>query len=302
VALVQRLFLELLPCLVLGMALGRIQPQLSARLAGPLIRWGVPISLVGLLLRSGMRSDLVVTALIALLGPSLGLLLIALVPWLARRLDSGPMRLGAVVGNTAYWGVPVALALLPAAAVAHAITFDVVATLFTWNVGPLLMERRLAGLGPLLRRLVQNPASQGLVVALVLQQTPWSAPLGQWLWWPARLVLWLALTMVGMRLGMMLRLPLTLSWPRQDLLAAVGAKLVLAPALMLLLATLTRLPETARNAVVLQAAAPSALAVLLLAEARGDDAEPAANLVLASTALALVSVPLWWTLCGFLGS
>jgi hypothetical protein len=28
----------------------------------------------------------------------------------------------------------------------------------------------------------------------------------------------------------------------------------------------------------------------------------AASLVLASTALALVSVPLWWVLCGFLGA
>jgi len=297
---VQRLLLELVPCLLLGMALGRAFPHLSARLAGPLIQWGVPVSLVGLLLRAGMGPNLALSGLLGLVGPGLGLLVIARVPWLAQRIATGPLRLGAVVGNTAYWGVPVAMALLPPAAIAHAITFDIAATLFTWNVGPLLLEGRIDSLRQLGQRLLHNPASQGLVVALVLQQTPWRGVVGQWLWWPARLVLLLALTMVGLRLGMMLRLPL--ARPQPGLLATLAAKLLLAPALMLLLARVVGLPAEARTAVVLQAAAPTALAVLLLAEASGREVESAASLVLASTALALVSVPLWWVLCGFLGA
>jgi hypothetical protein len=53
--------------------------------------------------------------------------------------------------------------------------------------------------------------------------------------------------------------------------------------------------------VVLQAAAPTAISVLLIAEAaeaqgRADEAAPAAALVLWSTLAALVSVPLWWLL------
>jgi predicted permease len=46
--------------------------------------------------------------------------------------------------------------------------------------------------------------------------------------------------------------------------------------------------------VVLQAAAPTAISVLLIAEAAGMHQDRTAHLVLWSTLLALVSVPLWW--------
>ena len=61
-----RFALELLPSLGLGLLLGRLFPGLPARLAPPLITWGVPISLVGLLLRSGLRADLVHVRLVDL--------------------------------------------------------------------------------------------------------------------------------------------------------------------------------------------------------------------------------------------
>jgi predicted permease len=49
-----------------------------------------------------------------------------------------------------------------------------------------------------------------------------------------------------------------------------------------------------RHAVVLQAAAPTAISVLLIAEASGMHQDRTAHLVLWSTLLALVSVPFWW--------
>ena len=57
---------------------------------------------------------------------------------------------------------------------------------------------------------------------------------------------------------------------------------------------LLRLPELVRHAVVLQAAAPTAISALLIAEAAGRHQERTAHLVLWSTLLALLSVPLWW--------
>jgi predicted permease len=79
-------------------------------------------------------------------------------------------------------------------------------------------------------------------------------------------------------------------------------KLLLFPAAMLALSLLTPLPALARQAVVLQAAAPTAVAVLLLSEASpaGNDGSSsrAATLVLWSTAIALGSVPLWRLLLG----
>lgn len=46
--------LELGPALALGLLLGRRWPRMPARLAPPLVHWGVPFSLTGLLLRAGL--------------------------------------------------------------------------------------------------------------------------------------------------------------------------------------------------------------------------------------------------------
>jgi hypothetical protein len=77
---------------------------------------------------------------------------------------------------------------------------------------------------------------------------------------------------------------------------AVAFKLLAMPLLMLAFTTLIPLPLAVRDAVVLQAAAPTAVSALLLAEAAGRDSERTAQLVLTTTLLALVTVPLWWWL------
>jgi predicted permease len=219
------------------------------------------------------------------------------------------------VGNTGYWGLPVGLALLPAEAIGFTIAFDLMATLITWSLGPLLLDRRAGNLRQQLRVLATSPAIRGLLLALLVHQTPWSATLAQWLWWPARLVILVALAMVGMRLGLVLRRRHPGPVRPPGLGVALAGKLLALPLAMLLLANLLELPPLVRDAVVLQAAAPTAVSVLLLTEAatagqqgaatakRQGAVEAVAKLVLWSTTLALVSVPLWWWLLrGPLGS
>jgi hypothetical protein len=283
--------LELGPALVLGLLLGRRWPQLPARLAPPLVNWGVPFSLTGLLLRAGVDWRYGQVALLALVAVALGLLLV-------RGCFRGPHeQLAAVVGNTAYFGIPATLALLPPQAVGYAISYDLAATLFTWCLGPLLLAGERLQPQPLLRALAASPASRGLVAATLLQVTPWSGVLAGWLWWPARVVVLLSLLLVGMRLAQRtaIQLPRRL-WP------VLAVKLLVFPlallGLCLLLArTPMALPPLAMAAVVLQAAAPTAVAVLLLAEATPQRpaamAQAAAGLVMVSTLLALLTVPLW---------
>lgn len=312
-----RFLLELVPPLGLGLLLGIRFPGLPGRLAPPLITWGIPISLVALLLRAGFRAELLTAALMAAAASGLGLLLMRL-PALGRRIPEGSLQLGCIVGNTGYWGLPVGLALLPAEAIGFTIAFDLMATLITWSLGPLLVDRGSTGVRRQLQVLATSPAMRGLALAVLLHQTPWSAALAQWLWWPARLVVLVALALVGMRLGLMLRRrpagPAGAAGG-SALLAPLVGKLLVLPAAMLLLAGLLGLPSPLRDAVVLQAAAPTALSVLLLTEAAAagqqgatgsgwrQATEAVATLVLWSTALALVSVPLWWwLLSGPLGS
>jgi predicted permease len=142
-----------------------------------------------------------------------------------------------------------------------------------------------------------SPALKGLAIALAIHLTPWDDAVAALLWIPSRLVLLLALTVVGMRLGVMLRRPegaAIRAGERGPLATALAFKLLVLPLLALVVGQLLRLPELVRHAVVLQAAAPTAISVLLIAEAAGMHQDRTAHLVLWSTLLALVSVPLWW--------
>ncbi|MFO7630526.1 MAG: malate transporter [Prochlorococcaceae cyanobacterium] len=294
--------LELLPALCLGLLLGRRWPGLPARLAPPLVHWGVPFSVMGLLLRGGLNWRFGQVALLALLAVAAGLLLVSF--WLRSPVE----RLGAVVGNTAYFGIPAVLALLPAEAVGYAISYDLAATLFTWTLGPLLLAGQPLRLRPLLRALTSSPASRGLLAAALLQLTPWHGVLAAWLWWPARAVVLVSLMVVGMRLAWVAGRALS-----ARLWAVLLCKLLLFPLLVLgaaqlLALTPLALPPLAQAALVLQAAAPTAVSVLLLSElSPAQDpaaAEPAvaAALLLWCTLLGLLTVPLWAKLLAPLAS
>jgi predicted permease len=288
-----RLPLELVPCLVLGVLLGMALPWLPARLAPALIRWGIPISLAALLLRSELSITLVRVAFLGLLVPLASLLLLSL-PRLRSGLGHRVLWLGAAVGNTGYWGLPVALAVLPPQALATAVVYDMAGTVITWSVGPLMLRSRRGEGGIVLPVLLSSPALHGVALFAALAHTPWRAELAQALWWPARLVLLLALTLVGMRLGLCLK-SRTLAFSA-GVPWALTFKLLVVPALAWALAGLLRLPPLDRQALVLQGAAPTALSVLLLAEAEGTEVSLASTLVLVSTLTAMVTVPLWWTL------
>lgn len=287
--------LELVPALGLGLLLGKCWPGLPARLASPLVTWGVPFSVMGLLLRAGVQWRYGQVALLALAVVTLGLLLVR--SW----FTSPAEQLAAVVGNTAYFGIPAALALLPAQAVGYAVSYDLAATLFTWSLGPLLLAGEPLRLQPLARALLVSPATRGLLGAVLLQLTPWRELFATWMWWPARLVVLLSLLLVGMRLARR-----TGAGLQPHLWAVVACKLAALPMALfglclLVVGTPLALPPLAVAAVVLQAAAPTAVSVLLLAEAHPCEtptpAQSAAGLVLWSTVLALVSVPLWaWLL------
>jgi predicted permease len=252
--------------------------------------------MVGLLLRAGFTADLTISALVALLACGGGLLLLFHLPALRRSLPFASLRLGSVTGNTAYWGLPVSLALLPPAAIGHAIAFDLVATLITWSVGPLLIGGVPAGPAAVLLGLAVSPACRGFLLALLFQMSPWTSSVAALLWWPARLVMLVALVVVGMRLAEVMEALREGQVLSAGLRLALLSKLFLFPMVILALVSLLGLPSLVRQAVVLQAAAPTAVSVLLLAEASGREAETAAALVLGSTVMALLSVPLWWLL------
>ena len=98
-----RFLLELVPSLLIGFWAGRRHETLSTRLAVPLVRFGVPISVMGLLLKGGLSGDMLQAAGLAVFAMGLVLLGAARLPGLAE-LASPTLRLGSCTGNTAYFG------------------------------------------------------------------------------------------------------------------------------------------------------------------------------------------------------
>lgn len=293
---------ELIPTLLLGAWLGWIRPTWADGFTPWMLRWGMPLSLAGLLLRAGLDPGLLWVAIGTALVCGLAVLGLQLMPGLERWLPQRTMRLGAVVGNTGYLGLPIALALLPPATLPVSISIDLVGTLITWGLGPGLLHTAAAG-APfrMLQLLWRSPAMRGVLLAVPIAITPWRPLLAAWLWWPARGMLWLLLVLIGTRLADLLRrLPdpdhpgdWRQPWP------AMLFKLVIWPALVAALAMGLSLPWPTFAAVVLQAATPSAMSVLLLAEGvpepqRQREVAAAARLVLLSTVLSAVTLPLWW--------
>ena len=95
--------------------------------------------------------------------------------------------------------------LTPPEALSISIGYDLGATLLCWGLGPIW----LAGARPeahpyrwreLVNHLSSSPASRGLLGALLVMATPWQATITTALWMPSRVVIVLALIVVGMRL------------------------------------------------------------------------------------------------------
>ena len=98
--------------------------------------------------------------------------------------------------------------------------------------------------------------------------TPWHQAISEALWLPSRAVIVLALAVVGMRLGSIA----SRNAPRLDvsLTTPLICKLLLYPALMLMISLALPLPAVARQALVLQAAAPTAISVFASASKLED--------------------------------
>ncbi len=291
---------ELIPCLLIGYLLGRFKENFAQTISRPLISYGIPISLMGILLKSGLEFPLIKSAALALIAISLLMTILIRLPYIKNYIPNKTLQLGSAFGNTGYFGIPVSLALLPNDALIYSIGFDLGATLVIWSLGPILLTYPSKVLSSntywknFIKAIFSSPAFKGLICALIIQSCPWDEQITALLWIPSRVVIVLALVIVGMRL----------SWLRKtnfsrikiqiiSIKNALIMKLFGLPAIMLIIASAIRLPSIMREALVLQSAAPTALSVLLISQAVSRDEEEATCLVVFSTIFALISIPVW---------
>ena len=294
------LLAELIPCLLIGYLLGRFKENLSLKISRPLISYGIPISLTGILLKSGLELPLIESAALALVAIGILMTILNRLPHVKNLVPNRTLQLGSAFGNTGYFGIPVSLALLPDHALIYSIGFDIGATLVIWSLGPIFLTVPSKVLSSnrywknFINGLFSSPAVKGLIGALIIHSSPWDEQITDLLWIPSRVVIVLALVIVGMRLSWLRKA--NLSRIKIQIISIKNAlimKLVGLPVIMLIISSAIRLPSVMREALVLQAAAPTAISILLISQAASRDEKEATSLVVFSTIIALISIPAW---------
>ena len=291
---------ELIPCLLIGYLLGRFKENLSLTISRPLISYGIPISLMGILLKSGLELPLIESAALALVAIGFLMTILNRLPSVNNLIQNRTLQLGSAFGNTGYFGIPVSLALLPDHALIYSIGFDLGATLVIWSLGPILLTDPSKVLSSnrywknFIKGIFSSPAVKGLIGALIIHSSPWDEQITDLLWIPSRVVIVLALVIVGMRLSWLRKANLSrIKNQITSIKNALIMKLVGLPVIMLIISSAIRLPNVMREALVLQSAAPTAISILLISQAASRDEKEATSLVVFSTITALISIPAW---------
>ena len=213
--------------------------------------------------------------------------------WRFARGDTAVLLLEVPLGNTSFLGFALVPVLAGAEALRYAVVFDQFGSfLILSTVGLTVIALYGGGARPtpmtIVRRVLGFPPFLMLVFALTLM--PKEPP-------PAVLAMLQALSgallpLVGLALGMQLKLRLPRSQIAPLAVGLVG-KLVVMPALALLLAGLLGLDPTMRAAVVLEAAMPPMITSAALAAMAGLAPELGAALVGYGILLSMATLPLW---------
>ncbi|MEL6690946.1 MAG: AEC family transporter [Pseudomonadota bacterium] len=205
-----------------------------------------------------------------------------LVIWVAR-LDGRTWHAPFVMSNTGNIGLPLAFFAFGDEGLGYAVAVFAVSTVFAFTIGIWLVTRTTNPLN-----LIKEPmVGATLLGALFL-----------WQGWKAPEVVTNTLSLVG-QLGIPLMLitlgvaiaRITPTGIGRAALFAVG-KVVICAAVATVIGLYFELPPVAFGILVLQFAAPAAVTSYLIAEKYGADSQSVAGLVVLSTALSVVSLPL----------
>lgn len=213
----------------------------------------------------------------------------------------GALLLAAAFPNVTYLGLPVLEATFGSWARGVAIQYDLFAcTPLLLTVGILTARKYGSGEAAastgILRPLLQVPALWAALLAIVLNQTGVAEPA----------VVGSLLSLLGNAVAplMLIALGLGLRWlgsdPRQlaRVLPVLVIQLLLMPLLVWGLALASGLDERLLAPVVLEAAMPSMVLGMVLCDRYGLDTPFYATAVTLSTALSLVTLPLWYRIIG----
>ena len=252
---------------------------------------------MGLLLKEGIDFDLIKTALLAFLSIGFLMFLINLIPIFKKRLNNYSLQLAGLIGNTSFLGIPIAIALLPTKTINFTIGFDLGTTLFAWIFGPFFLKKQTEinnnlNLKELSNALLNSPASRGVIGVLVLYFLKLDVIVGNFLWIPARIVIVLAIIVVGTRLGIITNNKTKIFILNKGTKYALFLKLIIFPLIIFIISKYLDFNPYQTSAVVLQAGTPTAISTILMGESYKINQEIAAKILFATTLLSIFTIPI----------
>ena len=252
---------------------------------------------MGLLLKAGINIDLIKSSLIAFFSICSLFFLINTLPIARKKFPNYSLQLGGLIGNTSFLGIPIAIALLPTNIINFTIGFDIGTTLFAWIFGPILLQKEKSqssnfNFKKLSLSIFNSPASKGTLGAFLVYLLSLDNLIGEILWIPARIVIVLAIAVVGSRLGIITKKKSNLFKYNEDIMNSILLKLVFFPVLIYLTTMVLKFEKLEVLALVLQAGTPSAISTILMAEAYKTNQDLAAKTLFLTTIFSVITITL----------
>ena len=283
--------------MIFGFFLGKSNPKISKYIARPLIKFGIPLSVMGLLLKEGIDINLIKSAILAFSLIGFLLALINIIPIFKSRLSNYTLQLAGLIGNTSFLGIPIAIALLPSKTINFTIGFDLGTTLFAWIFGPFFLNEKsqnknIPTIEGLLNALINSPASRGIIGVLLAYLLNIDLLLGHYLWIPARVVIVLAIIVVGTRLGIITNQKGQIFDLNEEIKFSILLKLFILPFIVFLISKFLNFDFYQSSAVILQAGTPTAISTILMAEAYDVKQKIASKILFTTTLISIATIPI----------
>ena len=252
---------------------------------------------MGLLLKEGIDINLIKSAFLAFSLIGFLIILINIIPIFKKRLPNYTLQLAGLVGNTSFLGIPIALALLPLTTINFTIGFDLGTTLFAWIFGPFFLHEKsnsdnISNIKGLLNALINSPASRGIIGVLIAYLFQIDEILGNYLWIPARIVIALAIVIVGTRLGIITNQKGRILDLNEEIKFSILLKLFILTFIIFLVCKSLNFNFYQSSAVILQAGTPTAISTILMAEAYGVKQQIASKILFTTTLISIITIPL----------
>ena len=252
---------------------------------------------MGLLLKEGIDVNLIKSAFLAFSLIGCLMILINIFPIFKKRLSNYTLQLAGLIGNTSFLGIPIAIALLPSTTINFTIGFDLGTTLFAWIFGPFFLQsksqnKNILKIDSLLNALINSPASRGIIGVLLAYLFNIDEILGKYLWIPARIVIALAIIIVGTRLGIIANQKGKFFDLDEEIKFSILLKLFILPSIVFLISKFLNFDFYQTSAVILQAGTPTAISTILMAEAYDMKQKMASKILFTTTLISIATIPL----------